>query len=263
MVSSGAGDHKTSPFLYVSELRWVFIGSLSGVKRVIMGSRTFWWLFLNIFWHFIYEIWNRFIKKSKMQIGGWFPSVSSRLLCSVFWWSSRPPPLLQATHRRVCLRRSPALCLTSPASRWIPSPWTTRSGWTRWLWTCWKATWCWPTRLWRTLFDLTGWSDPGPPLLQELGGTRRRDGHPGGGGMDRDRRRSAAHSPLPQPDGLQSEVWKQLGNLQEASCWWWRTWEFCRRSERDWRRGSSPSKALNWKRSCNAWSPDKPRCFSF
>lgn len=58
-----------------------------------MGSRTFWWLFLNIFWHFIYEIWNRFIKKSKMQIVWWFPSVSSRLLCSVFWWSSRPPPL--------------------------------------------------------------------------------------------------------------------------------------------------------------------------
>lgn len=49
-------------------------------------------------------------------------------------------PSLQATHRRVCLRRSPALCLTSPASRWIPSPWTTRSEWTRWLWTCWKVT---------------------------------------------------------------------------------------------------------------------------
>ena len=122
-------------------------------------------------------------------------------------------PSLQVTHRRVCLKRSPALCLTSPASRWIPSPWTTRSGWTRWLWTCWKATWCSPTRLWRTLSDLTGWSDPGPPLLQELGGTRRRDGHPGGGGGDRDQRRSAAHSPLPQPDGLQSEVWKQLGRL--------------------------------------------------
>ncbi len=134
---------------------------------------------------------------------------------------SVPPRSLQATHRQVCLKRSPALCLTSPALRWIPSPWTTRSGWTPWLWTCWTATWCSLTRLWRTPSDPTGWSDPAAPLRQELGGNRRRDGHLDGGEEDRAQRRSTASSPLPQTDGLQSEVWKWLGNLQESFCWRW------------------------------------------